>query len=131
MSHPFPVSMSRQWRANQTQRNVLFKRDPHCHWCRALTHRFTGHMDDRTATLDHIKSRPECSTYTEYTASSNKVLACDGCNRRRNDETVAARLASGVPVKSALPREGMPIRPKSFPYGETWDPVNRRLVGAT
>lgn len=104
MSRFMPTPMSLQWRANQIQRNALFKRDPHCAWCGALTHRFRGKMDDGVATLDHIRSRPECRTYAEYTDPSNKVLSCSGCNDRRNREAVAKQLASGAMTKSALPR---------------------------
>ncbi len=122
--------MSRQWRANQTQRNALFIKDPHCAWCHVLTHRFTGQMTDTVMTLDHVKSRPECLTYAEYTDPSNKRLACWGCNRRRNEETTAARVSIGLLVKSALPREGVRIQPKSFPYGEIWDSVNRAAISS-
>ncbi len=119
-----PTPMSCQWRANQTQRNSLFIKDPHCTWCGVKTHRFMGVEDDALGTLDHIRSRPECRTYAEYTDPSNKVLACAGCNKRRNDETVARRLASGLRTTSALPREGVPVLSKSFPPNEIWDPVN-------
>ncbi len=122
--------MSQQYYANQIQRNALFRRDPHCAWCARLTHRYAGVMDDAVATLDHIKSRPECRTHDEYVASSNKVLACNRCNSRRNEETLAKRLSSGLRLRSALPREGIPVVCKSFPPNEIWDPVNRLLVAA-
>ncbi len=125
-----PTPMSVQQHANQIQRNSLFIKDPHCHWCRVKTHRFVGVEDDTLGTLDHVKSRPECRTYDEYTAPGNKVLACAACNSRRNEETVAKRLASGLRLRSALPREGIPVIPKSFPYGEIWDSVNQMAISS-
>lgn len=70
-------------------RNVLFHRNPNCHWCGTLTidpPKCTrpGGRQPNMATLDHIKSRPECHTKQEYRAQSNMVLSCLKCNAKRN-----------------------------------------------
>lgn len=57
----------------------LWRRDHRCHWCPKILTKEEG-------TVDHVKSRPECSTHAEYIDKSNKVLACYDCNQRRNIE---------------------------------------------
>lgn len=71
---------------DQHYRNVLFKRDPHCHWCgqKTFESRECGDGHPWMATLDHIKSRLQCATKEEYRSGKNKVLACLKCNKERD-----------------------------------------------
>lgn len=43
-------------------------------------------VERNTATIDHIKSRPECRTKEEHRSKANTVLSCHRCNDRRNNE---------------------------------------------
>jgi 5-methylcytosine-specific restriction endonuclease McrA len=63
----------------RTLKTHLWKRNSRCHWCGVKT------LKDY-ATVDHVKSRPECQTHAEYIAKENKVLACYDCNQRRATE---------------------------------------------
>ncbi len=65
----------------------MFRTDPHCHWCKVLT-LFDCYGKPRVllATIDHVKCKEQCKTWAEYIHPTNKVLACYGCNQRRNDE---------------------------------------------
>lgn len=76
-------------------RRLLFKQNPHCHWCNVLTVLVPDHMVTpaqllNMATVDHVKSRCEARTREEWSAPSNQVLACHQCNQRRNREFLAA-----------------------------------------
>ena len=66
-------------------RDDLFAADPRCHWCGTETLMGKGH-GGKLATLDHVKSWPECSGKDEWAASENMVLACRSCNQRRSHE---------------------------------------------
>lgn len=79
--------MSRLTRSKSAgSRDALFKRDPHCHWCGAvtITPSRCEQGNPRMATLDHIKSRLQCTTKQEYRSGNNKVLACLKCNAERD-----------------------------------------------
>jgi 5-methylcytosine-specific restriction endonuclease McrA len=54
-----------------------------------------------TATIDHILSRAGAPSYEAYRARSNLVLACLGCNQRRNNIECATR-APGVLENSLI-----------------------------
>lgn len=93
-------------------RRVLFKRDPHCHWCGQLT--FEPHVcgdgHPLMATLDHVKSRLQCTAKAEYRSANNKVLACSKCNAERDrkfwiDEKPWQKPHYGRTVTIAVPRE--------------------------
>lgn len=66
-------------------RERLYSRNPHCHWCgvRTIPGKGGGSL---LATLDHVKSWPECSSLDEWADQSNMVLACLSCNQRRSHE---------------------------------------------
>jgi len=70
-------------------RRKLFREDPHCYWCGRITVLFDPPIGQRTpgdtATVDHIKDRRQVASVSEYRAPENVVLACYGCNKRRND----------------------------------------------
>lgn len=68
------------------RRNELFRQSPTCHWCGdPVVRRHINPDDPHKATLDHIKSRRECTTEAEWRADSNTCLACHSCNQLRNE----------------------------------------------
>lgn len=64
---------------------MILRRD-HCYWCGTET--FSAHKVGpccpQLATVDHIRSKPECVSAKEYNDIDNKVNACFGCNQRRS-----------------------------------------------
>lgn len=76
------------------RRQILFDRDPHCHWCGVLTVWYsqpTKHeeMPNNAATLDHLYSRFNPERITPIDNVERTVLACLECNRRRSVEEEA------------------------------------------
>lgn len=69
-----------------------------CYWC--ATEVFPPHLVGPThpklRTVDHIRSKPECVSGSEYNHRSNKVTACYGCNQRRSLEWCRRRDAGLV-----------------------------------
>jgi len=76
---------------------VILRRD-HCYWCGTETFsaRKVGPTHPKLATVDHIRSKPECMSAKEYNANDNKVNACFGCNQRRGLEWCRRRDAGLV-----------------------------------
>lgn len=73
----------------QHARRVLHARDPHCHWCGVVTIDPRKTLDLKRpdlATLDHVKSRLQCSSKEEYRSGNNHVIACLKCNGERDRE---------------------------------------------
>lgn len=78
-----------------SMRRLLFSQNPRCHWCDVVTllmpeQQATPEELPRVATVDHIKSRCEARTCSEWSASANQVLSCRKCNQKRNSEFFAA-----------------------------------------
>lgn len=75
----------------------LMEKDPHCHWCgievvywyvQEWGNNGEGRMPANFATLDHIYDRFEIEKRFEAWKNkdeSRHVLACNGCNQKRND----------------------------------------------
>lgn len=83
-----------------TLRDRLFREDPHCHWCRALTVLSAyGKPKTSLATIDHIKCREEAQSHAEYIHPSNKVLACYDCNQKRNHSFRVAHTQAANPPR--------------------------------
>ncbi len=63
----------------------------YCHWCGGETFPSAkvGSSHQKCATVDHVRSKPECLSGKEYRNHKNKVNACRSCNQRRSDEWVA------------------------------------------
>lgn len=58
-----------------------------CYWCRrTLLPSMGRNQHPLSATIDHVRSRPECMNHQEYTDPRNKVGACFECNQRRGEE---------------------------------------------
>lgn len=72
-------------------------RQPHCYWCgtEIFPVRAVGNTHPKCATIDHIRSKPECVTKKEYNDKRNQVPACYQCNQRRSKEW-CARMESGL-----------------------------------
>lgn len=67
----------------------LHAQNPSCYWCYRVTvllplTSIPKHQIGEMATVDHIKSRPECASADEWRHPDNKVLACSKCNSGRN-----------------------------------------------
>ena len=63
----------------------LWKEDPHCHWCNKET--FLPSVLADMATVDHVDDN--WSTLEQRFSKSGetrKVLACNGCNKKRNNQ---------------------------------------------
>lgn len=109
-------------------RERLFKQDPHCHWCGRLTKLFTPAPGQKApgdmATVDHVISRLTRTSRAEYHHKSNKVLACENCNRRRGAEeeerlghrgpNLAKREVPDYPIK-LLTKVGSGDKPSDSP----------------
>lgn len=74
----------------KAHREWLRRQDPHCHWCGRLTVPGSAGVDwarngkqrALTATLDHLITRRAGRTTPDL---ANTVLACNQCNKARND----------------------------------------------
>lgn len=64
--------------SDKLQRNRLWRKDPHCHWCGRLTVNEQGVRPD-AATLDHVYSRLDF----RRKGQGKHVLACWECNQAR------------------------------------------------
>lgn len=76
----------------------LFRRD-RCYWCGCETFPSAkvGKSHPQCATIDHIRSKPECISGREYRHRDNKVNACLKCNQRRG-AMWCRKLARGLAV---------------------------------
>lgn len=74
----------------------LWKRDPHCFWCKKLTLEKgwpLGKVPDNASTIDHILNRIFAETNEQYRSAANCVLSCNKCNQDKSvREREAARL---------------------------------------
>lgn len=68
-----------------------------CYWCGTETFapKKVGESHPKCATVDHIRSKPECISGKEYNHPRNKVNACYECNQRRSREW-CLRVAAGL-----------------------------------
>ena len=95
--------MSAQGRA--ARRDLLFRRDPHCYWCRRMVvppRPGGGRQASNAATLDHLLGRrdPERSKGRRGNDAWT-VLACYGCNTSRAHRE-DANVRSGTPLPQPL-----------------------------
>lgn len=68
-----------------------------CYWCRrTLLPPMSHNHHALSATTDHVRSRPECTSKKEYIDPKNKVPACYECNQRRSREWVEKHAAGLV-----------------------------------
>lgn len=95
-------------------RNLMWRADPHCHWCGKLTRlpapRVKGvkHRQEHDwATLDHLVSRLEPSKRQAHKTGERRwVLACFACNVRRSHEEMLR-----TPIEELWRRSGhYPLR---------------------
>lgn len=71
-----------------------------CYWCRrAMLLPMGKDQHPLSATVDHVRSRPECLNKSEYTHRKNKVPACFECNQRRSNEWMA-RFTTGQVIRT-------------------------------
>lgn len=68
-----------------------------CYWCKSevFPSGQVGIAHPKCATIDHLRSKPECTSKAEYVNRRNKVTACYECNQRRGQEW-CKRLADGI-----------------------------------
>jgi len=79
---------------NCAEREQMYLKNPKCHWCGRIMRlykdgevpRFCSLPDD-AATIDHIYPlhTPQRNWYKRMGRKSPVVLACNGCNNRRNN----------------------------------------------
>jgi hypothetical protein len=81
---------------NKKRRRLnLYQRDPHCHWCRCLTVLPPEGSPPKVtppneATIDHLRDRYDPRRREPARNQEERtVLACRGCNARRNTERQA------------------------------------------
>lgn len=74
------------------RREILWHRDPRCHWCGCLTRLMPGDQHKRAgqpkdmATVDHLDSRLSGQKAQYHAGEERTVLACQECNTRRGRE---------------------------------------------
>ena len=73
-------------------------RSDRCYWCscETLSPKKVGPTCPNLATVDHIRSKPECLSKKEYNDPGNKVNACFACNQRRSTDWCRRRDAGLV-----------------------------------
>jgi len=59
-----------------------------CYWCgtETIAPKKVGESHPKAATVDHLRSKPECVSGNEYHDRANTVNACFECNQRRSRE---------------------------------------------
>jgi hypothetical protein len=100
--------MSGSTRTFRRQREALWRKDPHCHWCGCLTILWKSSpknkvMPHNAATLDHLDSRmsPERG---KHPGERRHVLACYRCNQDRCDRDLAANIELQREKSGAYPQ---------------------------
>lgn len=85
-------------------RTKLFREDPHCFWCGCLTTLdVTNPQLTTLATVDHLYSRQHPARSRQ---KHMKVLACLGCNQRRNNcECKGIYFLPKLPERVAIARD--------------------------
>ena len=89
-----------QHKKNRALLNRVFTESKHnskqvdCHWCKESVFRNAENggkkQKKNTATVDHIYDRRDLRRYL-VTEEENTVIACYGCNQKRNDESIQGR----------------------------------------
>lgn len=87
-----------------------------CHWCHGCMSLDVGESHPDRATIDHVKCKGECSTYDEYKAKENMVIACHRCNQRRNAVFITARYSMRQPLHAEWdkPKDIPPKTPRAL-----------------
>lgn len=124
---------------NANLRRRLHVANPKCHWCPTVTllepfHKVPRDTWHAVATVDHILCKLEAPDRQEYNAAKNKVLACHGCNKRRNDEFIQRHRPDGVhpitypkPLRRAQNQSPRPAKAKKPPTMDDVERFNTRV----